>query len=60
MLFTAVMRIVRGHSKIRRQDGMGGQSNVYTNKANDLLLISFVKEGWMNGPKGPKICLGNC
>ena len=40
------------------REWVGGQSNVYAYKVNDLsLFTSFVYEGWVGGPKGPKICL---
>ena len=43
---------------VDRKGWVGGQSNVYAYKKNDLFLFtSFDYEGWMGGPKSPKICL---
>ena len=37
---------------------VGGQSNVYAHKVNDLFLFtSIVYKGWVGGQKSPKFCL---
>ena len=37
---------------------VGGQSNVYVHKVNDLFLFtSIVYKGWVGGQKSPKFCL---
>ena len=46
---------VKGAYYIDRRGWVGGQSNVYTYKVNDLfLLTSFVYKGWVGVQKSPK------
>ena len=48
-----------GIQQLRRQVGwVGGQLNVYAHKVKDHFLFTWiVYEGWVGGPKSPKICL---
>ena len=43
---------------VDKRGWVGGQVNVYACKVKgQCLLTSFVYEGWVGGPKSPKICL---
>ena len=45
---------------VDRKGWVGGQSNVYANKVNDLFLFSvFVYKRRVGGQKSPKVCLPN-
>ena len=44
--------------KLRRQEGVGGQSNVYAHMVNDFFLFTLiVYKEWVGDQKSLKICL---